>query len=135
MRISILAGCVLALAACGGHGHETVHDGTSATTDEGVLQLSFTSEPATPAKGSNAFTVTVSEVGGGPLAGAKVGSEIYVEGQAPGPEKSETTELGEGAYRLDNMVFPNAGEYRVTFHITHHDKGIHDHATFRIVIP
>lgn len=135
MRFISVAGLVLAasLAACGDDHHSHVHDGTSADGDSGLVKISFTTVPAPLAQGENIITATVLEASGAALLGANVNPEIYVPGNEPEGE-TKTTEKGEGVYEISQVSFPAAGEYRITFHVTHHDKGIHDHATFRVVI-
>lgn len=135
MRFVSLTGLALAavLAACGDDHHGHVHDGTSADGDSGVVRISFTTVPSPLAQGENLITATVTEASGAALLGANVHPEIYVPGSPPKGETS-TTEKGDGVYEISQVNFPAAGEYHITFHVTHHDKGIHDHATFRVVI-
>ena len=82
---------------------------------------------------ANAFGQAGLAKAGAALLGANVHPEIYVPGSPPKGETS-TTEKGDGVYEISQVNFPAAGEYHITFHVTHHDKGIHDHATFRVVI-
>lgn len=135
MRFLSVAGLVLAasLAACGSDHHSHVHDGTSADGDDGLIKISFTTVPSPLAQGDNIITATVQDASGAALLGANVHPEIYQAGHEPEGETS-TTEKGDGVYEITQVTFAKAGEYHITFHVTHHDKGIHDHATFRVVI-
>lgn len=134
---ALLLSLGLVVAACGhSHEEEPVHDGTSATSDEGLLTISFTADPTPVRRGSHVFAFVINNAEGKPLDGADVSPEVYQPGVAPGPDQPTTIPEGAGKYRVENVVFTQAGEWRMTVHVTKHDgSGLHDHATFRFDIP
>lgn len=122
------------LAGCGGHEHDGhddhhVHRGSTATGDDGKIQLTLRTEPSPVTTGTNVFFVTVKDADGAPLTEARVGVDVFMPAHGHGSSGDpETTEIGEGEYRIDDVIFQMPGDWRVTFHV---EKGhLHDHATF-----
>ena len=115
---------VMMTAACGNQASttETSGAGASAATAAaaqtgGTADLTFTSDPATPATGENAFEVMVMQQGK-PVSDAQVSVEFVMPAmpQMKMPEMRTKTELapaGNGVYRGKGQVMM-AGTWKVT---------------------
>ena len=130
----------LPLMACDTHDHDTgeevsvPHDGTSATSDDGLFVISY--ETAAPlARSGNLFRITVKNASdNAPLAGAIVGLEVTSEaGEAIGTFAATAT--GEGLHTSAAVDFPAAGNHLIKIDVSQEATGLHDHATFRVLVP
>ena len=132
----------LPLIACDDHDHDhdsgeevsVPHDGTSATSDDGLVVISY--ETAAPlARTVNVFRIAVKNASDGTaLTGAIVGLEVTSEaGEAIGTFAA--TEGEAGLHTSPAVDFPAAGNHLIKIHVSQEATGLHDHATFRVLVP
>lgn len=137
MRAVRLQGAFVGLAftvfaACGhSHGPGEIHRGTSAISDDGHLEVSYTAEPSPPARGENLLRLTIHDRDGRPFTGGRVVVEPFMPHHGHGSSQTPvTTETGEGGYRVENVVLDMPGEWYLVVHM---EKGsLHDHVTFAV---
>jgi hypothetical protein len=147
IRIPLL--CVLLLAPLAGCGHDaaddhhdaaadhaggTVHDGASATGDEGLVRISWaTTSPLAP--GGNVFHVTVTDAAGAALSGATVALELLPPDGGTPFSVSASAAISTGMFLSEAVTFPSGGLWKLKFHVARAADALHDHATFHLAVP
>jgi hypothetical protein len=126
----------LTAAGCGAHTHDeaVVHDAATATSDDGLVVISYATE-APLARSGNVFKITLaSPADGTPFTAAVVGLEVSSEaGSSVGTFAA--AEAGEGLHRAPPVDFPASGSHLIKVHVSRAADGLHDHATFRVGVP
>ncbi len=143
---AIIAGTLLlSLTACG-HEHaaddhhaadheeeSTVHTGSSAPGDDGLVQLTYATT-APLARLGNIFHATVTDPAGAPLTGATVALE-FIAPDGSAPFSVAASAMDAGMYVSAAADFPSSGAWQVKFHVVRATDALHDHATFQLLVP
>jgi hypothetical protein len=135
-RISILLALLAATSlACGsedaargdtGGGHHHAgpgeHDhfsqGMRRSTDQGLYEVAFYSDPAPPAVGENAFTLSIYEASGAPITGARVTVTPSMPSHGHGSDADPiVSEPGAGVYEVSNVMLQMMGVWQIDIEV------------------
>lgn len=134
----------LSLAACGmdmqeheGHHHEGT--GTALRANEGLcagglFHLQYGCHGGAARRGTNTLDVNLTDAHGAALAGATIAVTPYMPAHGHGSSTTpKVTDLGGGAYRVEDVVLTMAGEWHLTFDVK--EGARHDELVFALDVP
>lgn len=142
MRSIFPALLIAVLAACGpqthdhdDHDHGNATTGRSTTSDNGDFTVSYVPSPDPMVVGQNEVEVTLLDADGQPATGFDVKVVLTMPSHGHGTSADpHTEELGEGRYRVTNVVPTMPGKWVITVHITKEAPHVHDHASFLVTL-
>ena len=142
-RLSLALALSVAALGCGGmeqHGmlpdetEATFHRGHSAVGNNGQIAITYELDRVLPVRGLNLATAVVTFADGATLVDPSVHAHLYMPAHGHGStEEPIVTPLGNGKYRIENIVCTMAGEWQLTVHAM--KDGVDDKATFILDVP
>lgn len=136
-RLAMLA---FVLAACGGSSGGADAGPTfpaqpfmTVASDSGQLSIALRSDPQPPARGTNAFRLTVTDSSGAAVDGVDVAVQPWMPDMGHGSSTNPTVmAMGQGMYDVSGCSMPMAGTWqlRITF-----SGKLSDHATAQFQVP
>lgn len=136
---------IVGSAGCGGmeagHDHSAdettdtpVHFDTAALGNNGLISISYALDSKLPVRGLNVATAVVTLADGSALVEPQVHAHLYMPAHGhDSPVSPTVTPLGDGKYRVENIVCSMAGEWYLTVHAK--KDALDDQATFVLDVP
>jgi hypothetical protein len=111
--------------------------GMSVASPDGTLHFALEQgDPAPPARGTNTWTVKLSDASGNPPAGVQLEAVPFMPDHGHGSSVTPTaTANGDGTWTIDNLYFFMPGVWRITLTAAPPDGGAGESGQFLFCVP